>query len=769
MRKIILLLLMFLVSPGFLQAQLKQIELPVDFEDSAMDYTLSDFGDNITTLGEDPNDTTNTVAISIKTTGAATWAGTTIGTDLGFASAIPFTATATKLKVRVYSPTAGIQVRLKAEDHTDVTLTAETEATTSIANAWEELIFDFSNVAAGTNPFNLNTNFDKLSIFFNFGVEGANKTYYWDDIIFLEAAPADDATLYSLLIEGSPVPNFSSAILDYTFELPYGTTEVPAITAASNNPLAVVVINAAATLSDTTTIVVTSEDSSTELTYTVAFTLSTTPSNDTTLKDLLVNGSSVAGFSPSLYSYIIQIPDGTGSVPPVTAISSHHGANIVVNAAAALSDTTRVIVTAQDNSTVLTYTISFTIISLQSLPIDFEQGPYDFQDFDGGTATVIDNPQSSGINTSATVAQIVRNGGAIWAGSKLILNSKIDFSINNTFSMKVYSTRANIPVLFKLEGSNAATEVSVNTSLANEWETLTWDFAGTASNTYNEIVFMFDFGSVGDSSANSTFLFDDIELYDITGGLAQIDLPVSFDNPSVYYGLTDFDGASTILGPSPTDPANTVAITTRESGSAPWAGTTIGTDLGFATRIPFTESETKISVEVYSPLAGIPVLLKAEDHNDVTKTAETFSNTTVANAWETLTFDFSNVAPGTNPFNLSTYFDKVSIMFNKGNAGTGKTYYWDDVVFGGSVSTVRSFEENSNIQIYSDNGKIYVKCPEELINSQIEVFDLTGRKVHSSTIVSINEQINLYSRGILIVRITQTSIEGVITQKLIIR
>ncbi len=205
MKNSTLIVLMSLIFPGFLQAQLKQIDLPVDFEDSTVDYTLSDFGDNETRLGEDPNDATNTVAISIKTTGAATWAGTTIGTDLGFASAIPFTATETKLKVRVYSPTAGIQIRLKAEDHTDVTKTAETEATTSVTNAWETLTFDFSKVAPGTNPFNLETNFDKLSIFFNFGEEGANGTYYWDDIFFLEAAAADDATLYSLMIDGFSV------------------------------------------------------------------------------------------------------------------------------------------------------------------------------------------------------------------------------------------------------------------------------------------------------------------------------------------------------------------------------------------------------------------------------------------------------------------------------------------------------------------------------------------------------------------------------------
>ena len=67
----------------------------------------------------------------------------------------------------------------------------------------------------------------------------------------------------------------------------------------------------------------------------------------------------------------------------------------------------------------------------QSLPIDFENSivTTDFVDFDGGTATVLSNPQSSGINRSATVAQIVRDGGTIWSGSKIYLATNLDFSI----------------------------------------------------------------------------------------------------------------------------------------------------------------------------------------------------------------------------------------------------------------------------------------------------------------------------------------------------
>ncbi|MCB0564638.1 MAG: hypothetical protein KDD01_09720, partial [Phaeodactylibacter sp.] len=103
---------------------------------------------------------------------------------------------------------------------------------------------------------------------------------------------------------------------------------------------------------------------------------------------------------------------------------------------------------------ILLFTISFGYG--QTLPIDFETTitTSDFEDFDGGAATVIANPQSSGINTSSTVAQIIRNGGPVWAGSKLALANNLDFSTLNTISMKVFtSAPVGTTIKFKLEGS----------------------------------------------------------------------------------------------------------------------------------------------------------------------------------------------------------------------------------------------------------------------------------------------------------------------------
>lgn len=146
-----------------------------------------------------------------------------------------------------------------------------------------------------------------------------------------------------------------------------------------------------------------------------------------------------------------------------------------------------------------------------TLPINFElSGTYVFTDFDGGVGSAVINPFQTGSNLSNKVGKIIRNSGATWAGSYLTLQNKIDFSTYSTFSMRVYSPRSGVPVLLKLEGDVAPSEILATTTTANNWETLTWNFAGKPSNVYNKLVFMFDFGSVGNGTANSTFYFDDI-------------------------------------------------------------------------------------------------------------------------------------------------------------------------------------------------------------------------------------------------------------------
>lgn len=329
------------------------------------------------------------------------------------------------------------------------------------------------------------------------------------------------------------------------------------------------------------------------------------------------------------------------------------------------------------------FTKQITIVDPLLLPLDFESTTlnYTFNNFDGGNVTVLTNPQSGVGNTSSKVAKMVKNAGQPWGGSWIGLGEPIDFSVNKVFRMKVYSPRVGAKVLLKVENATNGGinyEKEVSTTVANAWEDLVFDYRGVnTSNSYQHIVIIFDNGTQGDGSANYTFLFDDIRLVNSIPP-TPLTLPVTFDDAAVNYAVTDFGGNQTVDGVDPANSSNKVKITTKPTGAQTWAGTTIGT---FTSAIPLSSTATKMTIRVYSPAAGLHIRLKLEDKNDNTKSVETEANTTVANAWETLTFNFSNQAAGTAPVNFAYNYNMASVFFDFNTAGNDKVFYWDDVTF----------------------------------------------------------------------------------------
>ena len=319
------------------------------------------------------------------------------------------------------------------------------------------------------------------------------------------------------------------------------------------------------------------------------------------------------------------------------------------------------------------------------LPLTFESAElkYNFVNFGGGDASVVANPYSNASNASTKVGKMVKNAGEVWGGSLISLAKSIDFSANKIMRMKVYSPRVGAKVLLKVENSGNGGinfEKEAATTVANQWEDLAFDFSAiNTSNTYQNVVLIFELGTVGNGSSNFTFYFDDIRQAGALPTIKQINLPVDFDAPGFNYEVTDFGNNNTVDGNDPVNSGNKVKVTTKPNGAETWAGTTIGTPAGFSSAIPFSAVATQMTMRIYSPAKGIPVRLKVEDNNDPTKSVETEVKTTVANAWETLTFDFSNQAAGTAAINFTYKYNKASVFFDFGTAGSGKVFYWDDV------------------------------------------------------------------------------------------
>jgi hypothetical protein len=162
--------------------------LDINFDSAAVTYTLTGFGDEVGVVVADPTNAANKVAKLDKPNTSQPWAGTTVSTlPNNSIITLPITAMNSKMTLRAWSPDANIQVRLKVEDANDPTHSVETIQTLTTASAWQTLTFDFNTEAPGTAKLNPAFTFNRVSVFFNFGVDGPTagaKTYYLDDLTF---------------------------------------------------------------------------------------------------------------------------------------------------------------------------------------------------------------------------------------------------------------------------------------------------------------------------------------------------------------------------------------------------------------------------------------------------------------------------------------------------------------------------------------------------------------------------------------------------------
>ncbi|NDP26290.1 MAG: T9SS type A sorting domain-containing protein [Flavobacterium sp.] len=412
--------------------------------------------------------------------------------------------------------------------------------------------------------------------------------------------------------------------------------------------------------------------------------------------------------------------------------------------------------------TLLTFLMIFSLGFAQNLPLDFESTTttYPITNFDGGVATKIINPQISGINTSATVMQLVKGAGAVWAGSKITLAAPIDFSTNRIFKVKVFSPVAGIKLLLKFEGASSFFQkLSSPITTANVWEELTFDFSAEAvNNLNNQIVFMFDFGTQGDGSPNSTYLFDDVTQSSGTGPILDLPvLPLDFESTTVTYPFADFGGGATTLmtNPDPTgiNTSSKVVRMVKNPGE-----TYAGSVIQMAGPIDFSTNKI-IKVKVWSPVAGKKLLLKFEGSpTDFDGGAfETDAIITKANEWEEITLDYNS--PTLFP-PVNNNDNKIVFFFDFGTQGDGSpnsTYYFDDVKFSTPLSV--PFYSISKVTVYSNPTLQQVSIQADKEIQKITIYDLLGKEIimkrpqsNSATI-----QTSGFQKGVYILK---TTIDG---------
>lgn len=179
----------------------------------------------------------------------------------------------------------------------------------------------------------------------------ANNTYN----VVVEQLQSSVCTLDAIYLDGTPLEGFDQHTQQYNVELPYGTIQLPKVTATVSDPAATYEIEMDTTLMQAI-ITVTAENND-QMTYTIYFTIA--KNTDATLSGIYADGILVANFDAMTFNYIVDVPFGA-LLPTLTATPTDSNAIATIESVDTMHY--NIIVTAEDEKTTLTYTVTLTYL-----------------------------------------------------------------------------------------------------------------------------------------------------------------------------------------------------------------------------------------------------------------------------------------------------------------------------------------------------------------------------------------------------------------------
>lgn len=471
-----------------------QLALPIDFENPEIAYTFGNFGGATLSVVDNPDpsgeNTSAKVGQFFKMAGSEVWAGglLQLPNPIDFASGDQFS-------LKVWSPKSGITVRLKVENDQDANIFHEVDGTTQTSNQWETIDFDFSGI-------DKNNTYHKVVLFMDFGNQGDDSNYYFDDFVL-----SGESSAFSLPID------FESESVDYTFN-DFGS----AVAGRIDNP-------DQSGINTSSKVGVLNKPAGAEVWAGSFMQLGGPIDFDANDQLALKVWSPKSGIIVKLKVENSANPDINFEVD-ITNTMTNSWEELIYDFSAIDKSQAydRVVVFFDfDNpgdgsdyyfDDIRQYEDGGTSGEILQLPLDFESTEleYTFEAFGNVSAEVQDNPDMSGINTSSRVGKLVKTAGAeTWGGAFIELPNPIDFSSMDQIEFKAWSPKSDINVLLKLENATDGGifhEVQVVNTTANAWETLTFDVSGIdKSQEYHKVVIFFDFGINGDGSE---YYFDDV-------------------------------------------------------------------------------------------------------------------------------------------------------------------------------------------------------------------------------------------------------------------
>ncbi|RQO58453.1 hypothetical protein DBR47_12120 [Paucibacter sp. KBW04] len=351
--------------------------------------------------------------------------------------------------------------------------------------------------------------------------------------------------------------------------------------------------------------------------------------------------------------------------------------------------------------------------------IGFEAAGMAMVAFGGLDASVITDPALAS-NKLVKLLKVAAN--ETWAGATVDPSGtgaatvpEFAFASNKKVTLRVYSPAVGEVMMLKVENAADASvfmESQVKTTVAADWETLTFDFANPsngsfdASKTYNRVSIFPHFGAK--VAADTSYLIDELNYQTVqpsgnTGSCTSASGLQCYSFSESGMGFAPFGGALTASlasDPVASTPANDVAKFVVAAGDPGWAGATVKPASAMPALV-FGSSKL-VTLRVYSPAAGRVVLLKFENSANSGQNFQIAAKTTVANQWETLTFDYAALGTGdagsfphaSGIYDAALSYNMVSIFPDFATSdpkphGAG-TYYFDELKYPVAVAPVNT-------------------------------------------------------------------------------
>ncbi|MBN2484931.1 MAG: T9SS type A sorting domain-containing protein [Bacteroidales bacterium] len=258
-----------------------------------------------------------------------------------------------------------------------------------------------------------------------------------------------DATL-SVIMVGDSVIVCEDGVLEYEITVGYGAPVE--VSATLNNDNATAEITQISGTSGTATIVVTAQDQSTTLTYTVI--IASEPNNDATLSTLAVGDAPVTLVSGT-YTYNVEIARGATSA--LTATTTDAAANAVITNATAIPGTATVLVTADDGSTQLAYTVNISYIkwtdatlatlAVGDVSVTLVSGTYTYNiEIAKGASSAL-----TATTTDTAANAVITNAGAVPGAGTVVVTAddgttQLTYTVNISYIKSTDATLASLKV-----------------------------------------------------------------------------------------------------------------------------------------------------------------------------------------------------------------------------------------------------------------------------------------------------------------------------------